>query len=220
MITVETLQHFCATADVRFYLNHPLPVAGGAAASDGSIMIFAQGLEVEPSAGVTKGTAVVVEHLERLVRAVDEHSDAEGWIDASTIELGSQETCLRCMGSGFVTESDCPDCDGEGEFQHGSHWYDCKECEGAGASGTSPSTADIAHAIRCFECRSTGINARPMPFPGLPPGRSINSRYMISIQKHLPSARMKVIEHPGTKGTRVIAIRFDGGCGVVLPMQA
>lgn len=59
--------------------------------------------------------------------------------------------CPRCKGKGKHGEiTGCDECDGEGEFTHGSHEYTCKECNGKGE------VEDIFPDVTCENCNGTG----------------------------------------------------------------
>lgn len=73
-----------------------------------------------------------------------------------TPELTGFAVCPVCHGAGKVPEKICPECEGKGEFTHGTHDYECKECESVG--WVDAFTTDPAHQMNwCHTCGGEGL---------------------------------------------------------------
>ena len=62
-----------------------------------------------------------------------------------------KEKCRHCGGAGEIVDSDCPECDGEGELEFETDFHDytatCKSCQGSGLGQEQGS---------CENCNATG----------------------------------------------------------------
>ena len=122
MTTNELLLRFVAkVSETREYMRSPVLKGEFVYATNGHIVIR---VPYDP----------VIDHIESdkldnfPALFVERQHDA--FIDLP--ELPAAEQCNVCLGSGQAYR--CPDCDGEGEFEHGLHSYSCKECNGSGQS--------------------------------------------------------------------------------------
>jgi hypothetical protein len=206
------LEAFCASDDCRDYLNKPFAVDGVAAACDACIVVFMDGVEAPSVAGVPDGfvkyRSFVTEVLQR-----------DGWVSALRMQIPERQKCCRCDGSGRLIESRCDECDGVGEFKHGSHHYECEHCHGDGVAFT-PSN-DRALGKPCYDCRGTGKQAVYLPFAGLPRGFAVNASYLEKIQTHLPDAELLAVAGDAPVDVmNAIAIRFAGGSGLLMPARS
>ena len=114
------------------------------------------------------------------------------------------EKCLMCNGTGTAYE--CPDCDGEGEFEHGTHSYCCKECNGSGQ--VEYGSTDVS---ACWHCGGTGV-ARYKP---VKVGGSHFDLFYLHLIKGLPVAKFA----PGAGRMDMARFVFDGGEGILMPMK-
>ena len=59
--------------------------------------------------------------------------------------------CNKCDGTGLGHgQEPCPECDEEGEFYYGSHWYDCLEFGGTGQHDTPNAPKSTAPCSQCL----------------------------------------------------------------------
>lgn len=118
--------------------------------------------------------------------------------------LPPQEECSMCNGTGIAYE--CEECDGDGEFEHGSHTYTCKECDGS---------AQVAYsgeiAVACRHCGGTGKKR----MKAINVGRSHFDLFYLHLINGLPGARFSLGAGPMDCAWFV----FDGGEGVLMPRR-
>lgn len=116
----------------------------------------------------------------------------------------SDRPCRACGGNKRVYE--CPDCDGEGEFQHGAYDYQCQRCDGNGVVGT-PGVGDT-----CTVCCGTGINQ----YDGLDVAHAhYAKRYLRLIEECFPGAEIGV---PADEHATAMFRRGDVA-GLIIPMR-
>lgn len=53
-------------------------------------------------------------------------------INLNHLNLGDVSKCGFCMGAGRLLCVECESCNGDGDFYHHDHLYDCKACKGEG----------------------------------------------------------------------------------------
>lgn len=211
------LSKFCAqVGDPRSYLHKPFALEGGAAACDGNIVVLAEGERAE-----SDGKSEIVHSCTQLMAQVRAliADETRAWVPVADITL-TTFPCDTCAGDGFGRAlEDCEDCDGEGTFAHGTHCYDCKECDGTGEVNgeRDPSGA-------CATCYGTGVKNWPTDFVlegfVLDTGSSkysAGSKYVALLQRYAPNARLCRTATSGKSPG--IAIAFDGGVGLLMPMR-
>ena len=114
------------------------------------------------------------------------------------------EECQLCSGTGIAYE--CEECDGDGEFEYGSHTYKCKECDGHGQVGYSGGI-DTA----CRHCGGTGMTRyKPMQVGG-----SHFDLFYLHLINGLPGAKFS----PGAGQMDMARFVFDGGEGILMPLK-
>lgn len=120
-------------------------------------------------------------------------------------KLPHPEKCTSCNGSGVGYK--CPSCDGEGDFEHEGHEYDCKECGGSG----EVDDGDDAHKQPCWKCDGSGHAAQPVKVGA----GHFDRRYLAKLME-LPG--VKFAPHPSDP-MRIAYFTFDGGEGLLMPMR-
>jgi len=203
-MSLEILAQFCGRDDLRGWMNAPFSFDQFTVATDGRLLIAIS------SESPTAPTAELPGKVLQLIG--DAHtasSISDEWRRADAIKL-SEVKCFRCDGAGSVTTTTCDDCDGEGFIEHGRHEYECKSCDGEGRH-TEPGDGET-----CGHCKGTGVEALPSDFHLTIEGRahSANSVYVAMLRK-LPNAELCA----GLLDGGVIAVRFDGGFGALMPMR-
>jgi hypothetical protein len=194
------LQRFCAgESDLRFYLRAPIAHKGFRYATNGHICVRV----AAPEEAETVSEHKVAESASALFdRATNTDYAPLPAFDAAP-------ECTQCDGVGKVKFTMCPDCDGDGFFDHGSHEYQCKECDGEGA------LYGEGELCECPKCLGTGKRRH---FVRMAPGVGYDARYLEWI-KALPGVRFAI----GTSATGDPKplpghFIFDGGEGVLMGM--
>lgn len=197
---VIDLLAFCDTRDDRAYLQKPIRHAGRLYASNGHIAIrVADRADVEASDAQEPQCRKLTDFIDRTLA----QGTTAKYVPIPK-KLAHPATCMACGGIGKQINPPCPECDGEGSFEHGSHSYKCKACKGRGIQ--------LHHDDRpldpCPRCRGTGrgyTNARV--------GSTLfNLEYLLLIRA-LPGALLAV---EASTEARPHLFRFDGGEGVVV----
>jgi DNA-directed RNA polymerase subunit RPC12/RpoP len=200
MNTVDLMQ-FAGKGDPREYMRRPIPCAGGAFATNGHVMIFVPGATAEdPSPMPPKFVEVAEEYR---LKALTLNPPA--WTPAAALPLEGELQCVNCDGIGRISSRDCDECDGDGFFVHVRHEYSCQECQGEGVIETPTAT----EGEECPSCGGSKIQPEPVQL-GDVTGLGISTRYLYQLRQ-LPDCELAWADN-------VIAFRFTGGCGVVMPM--
>lgn len=197
------LKQFCGHGDPREFLNRPWQEDGATYATNGHIGIRLDVLQegIEPAHPTMAG------RIDKML------TDAL----ANTIPLeikfptDAPKPCGHCAGGGRINARTCEECDG-GSFIHGSHSYDCKECV-AGEIHT-PASNTAAGAETCWVCDGHGIASRRIYLNANGVQYCFQEKYLRSIHG-LPRARLFV----SGDSHRVARFDFDGGRGLLMPMQ-
>lgn len=190
------LGSFCATGDVRDYLCYPNRIGAHVYATNGYIAIRV------PDDGSLEA------------RECDKLNSLPALFDAPVVEfidmpaLPAPIMCKTCAGSGREHKEPCDDCDGEGEFEHGSHTYNCKRCDGA---GKVQSIFRDGVGAPCEDCGGTGYDKSQIASVG-------SSTYMRNLLEKIAGLPGLRIQHH-TDGCHAARFIFDGGEGVVLPRR-
>lgn len=202
------LTPFCATsADPRSWLAHQHAVLGGAAACNGHILVFVSGTQPTRADDAPGLQPDREQSFKTFITSAQQHDFASA-VRIDSLALDGYESCPRCEFEGRVREEDCDECDGKGDFLHGSHRYDCRECE---ASGIVHSDNPEIPWVTCPECCGARVRSDSVEF-GDVTGRGINTNYV-----HLLSRLPDCVIDWDNNGR--IPFRFNGGCGVVMPME-
>lgn len=196
------IQRFCAAkGESRSYMRAPWTDDGKTVATNGFVMIaLDQVLE-----GAAPATTNMVGKVSELV------AQTAAFTSKYPIDTASMPAiaCPDCEGSGRMHEARCSECDGNGEFDHGSHTYSCKECDGNGAL-LFATTRDADTSAPCWPCKGSGFQSSRIVFGGHDAGFDANYLRLIAT---LPNVQFV----PG--GPRDMArFEFDGGLGFLMPL--
>lgn len=203
MTTQELMQPFCAVGDVRAYLNHIFKKGEFLCASNGHVFIRVQNdgtVEVLPESEDNKTDDGKILNLEAW--------PTDGFIPLEFSAPDIIEQCSICEGTGKTFEKEeCDECDGKGEFKHGSHYYSCDECDGDGKV-----QASFGDKIACVDCHATGIKYQYLTIPD---GRVFNYTYMLKLQA-LPGI-IYLPDHSDSSTS--MRFKFDNGVGLLMPIR-
>lgn len=141
------------------------------------------------------------------------HSDAKQWLPVSSLILPALDSCPHCGGHGHVTMTECKECDGVGEFDHGRHTYECEKCGGKGGTGTTPCGPDDPDGKPCSNCSGSGYKPTPVSVPGLPPGWGANN---VELAKFPDDAEISAMVYGQAP---MLALRGDGWIGMLSRMR-
>ncbi|WP_414041212.1 hypothetical protein ACJU26_03805 [Acidithiobacillus sp. M4-SHS-6] len=206
------LKPFCARNDPREYLNAPWREEGKVIASDGRIIIIVDDLPGDFPAPAAQVTGA----LRRFAGQFADKVSDPVWYGIADLPVPPNEPCPSCDGKGYRARnrSVCPDCDGEGTFVHGSHEYECQECDGTGfvdrhgLDGTA--TTD-----ECPACDGSGIRFEVFPFPV--GGVKFQIKYL-NLLRMLPECELAVPEISVFQDVPA-SFRFSGGTGYLMPVN-
>lgn len=194
------LSKFSARADIREYLRQPFRCSEGIVASNGHILVCV----ADDGGNHPDGPKTMDPPVSKFRMNTGE--PGREWFDMSAITLPDREPCTYCGGSGYEHQEDCEDCDGEGEFEHGLHSYDCKACRGTGKVDATPGQGE---KVACYRCDGSGESQQTVRV-----GKALLQRRYLARIAELPSARI------GTAGSlETVVFTFDGGFGAVMPVR-
>jgi len=200
------LSRFCCT--VRKDLAVPFSVANGTAACNGHLVVWVdQPCETRVEGLLPTKVAGYVMHAKEAAALDGDWRRMDAL--ASTFD-----PCHRCSGSGHVHVVTCDECDGDGEFRHGSHFYQCQACYG---SGECVESGD-ASGVRCRECCGTGKAQQLVP--GLIVTNAMRERRGINA---IYAEQLRLLPHAEICTALVndcFPIRFDGGVAMLMAMRA
>lgn len=201
------LKLFCGKDDPRPYLNTPWQEDGSSFASNGHIAIMLDGA---PTPSLPPADPNMVGRVPKLLAQVAANQQA------IAIKLPEEpaETCYRCEGSGFAISQQCEECDGDGWFEHGSHEYDCKDCDGSGEHVVSAAQGSPG-AAECERCDGHGkLFSRFVDLHAAGTTYKFQEKYLRLIND-LPSPRL-IVSADRAEAAR---FEFDGGRGVLMPCR-
>jgi hypothetical protein len=117
--------------------------------------------------------------------------------------------CKTCKGSGKQYKTRCDECDGDGNFDHGTHNYECKECD----DGWVESNVCTENEVTCSTCDGSGEDIFSQPIKvGI---QSYQRRYLAMIAA-LPNSKIELTPELD----KVALFTFDGGEGAIMPIRA
>lgn len=197
------LKPFCGHGDPRDFLNRPWQENGATYATNGHIGIRVDALQegAEPAHPTMAG------RIDKMLADAVAHTK----LLKITFPTPAPKPCGHCGGGGRINARTCEECDG-GTFDHGSHSYECKACV-SGEIHTPASKSD-ADAEPCWVCDGHGIASRPVHLNADGVTYCFQEKYLRSI-RGLPSARLFV----SGDCHKVARFEFDGGRGLLMPMQ-
>lgn len=191
---------FCTTNDPRPYMHKPMRHDGYLYATNGHIAVRIEddpAIEAEPMPANLQNSV-----LQKMATDTTDRT----WRPVPQVNGAATKPCAYCDGTGRVVE--CPDCDGDGEFEHGDHTYECKACD---ASGWVASPIKGAGA-KCHDCHGSGMSwQETVEFDGV----HIAARYIYLIGTEIPGAEIGISKDP--LGVQII--RAPGVVGCVMPMR-
>ena len=192
---------FCGREDPRAYMNQPMRVGPDVVATNGHVLVRWTDTGGDyPDA--TEAMARSITNLTNGTRSGVFHNLAD-------LSLPPANTCPECGGAGHYYMVPCDECDGEGEFHHGSHWYSCKECKGEGQHKTSKHS-EGAKPQPCYRCDSTGENFQVFRI-----GDSAFQRRYLALLKTLPGCQLEL----GATAMSTARFTFEGGHGFLMPCR-
>lgn len=195
------ITQFCARSySDRHYLSTPFREGENVIATNGHIMVVVPGLagDYPPIPANIANKAL---DFETSFHAAGE-THALG-----TMTLPDRVDCVHCAGNGHIYVTPCIECDGEGEFHHGSHFYECKECRGAGALPCHENQPG-AKAQECDRCFGFGERTKAIEV-----GASTFMRRYLALIAELPNSAIT----PSTHAQGIARFSFDGGHGFLMP---
>ena len=190
---LELLKKFVSQNDPREYMRSPFTRGEWTYATNGHIAVRVpkiDGVEILPE-----------KHIPNLEGLFQSAGDNEF---ISLPWMPPLKECPLCSGTGIAYE--CPECDGEGEFEHGTHTYRCKECDGHGQVEYG-STGVSA----CRHCGGTGVER----FKPVQVSESHFDLFYLRLINGLPGAKFS----PGAGQEGMACFVFDGGEGILMPMK-
>lgn len=203
MLTIDEIQKFCSINDIRTYLNKPIRQGGFIYATNGfiAVRVVDDGSFDIPESNIIYG-------LINFNRVFAERAFAE-LKPLSALMTGSQpekSPCKACCDGGKNESArECNECDGDGQFHHGSHTYECREC---GGSGKKANAASIP--IVCSVCRGCGDGN----FNFQVGNQKYNGR-LLKLIEDLPNVKIECeVENFDTA-----KFVFDGGEGRLMPCR-
>lgn len=204
-MTVSHLFKFCDPNDDRPFVQRPNLVEGmsGMVATNGHLCV------VDTSVKYLGETAIKNKAILGLEKSFLQHSEITIEYQVSTFNPAPKDLyggkCTRCRGKGKHGELiGCGDCDGQGEFEYGSHEYTCKECQGTGEI-----ESDLKD-VTCEECGGSGQKKDTLTQVG---DSMIQSKYYRKIRT-LP----EVVFYKPEGESHTIYFSWAHGWGAVMPV--
>jgi len=186
------LSKFCAgDIDIRTYLHKPFTFDGShyVFASDGCIAI-----RVHKADGYI-GDVIPAHNMKPVASGDIFTMGNDSFHQPITVAAPARDADCDCSWHGA---DECPDCEGNGEFEHGNHDYVCMECNGTGKVGM------------CTKCGGTRKYFGYVDINGA----RFNGLY-IALIAELPYATLSVNVADGKPSL----FSFDGGVGAVMPVR-
>jgi hypothetical protein len=196
------LLKFCASsADPRTHMHQPMKVGIHAVATNGHILIR-----------VPIGDRDLPEAAPNITLAIEKmdkgHVAGEP-VDLCSLQLPPKTECPECSGAGHHYWVRCDECDGQGEFWHRNHKYNCLECHGEGRIKVSQHSEGAKLEI-CWRCDGDGEG-----FQVVRASHSAFQRRYLALLQTLPGLRL----YPGPDAMAVASFTFDGGNGYLMPCR-
>lgn len=193
------LNTFCNPKDARVFLRKPFLCDGHLCATDGVVAVRVK----SDSAGPDIGS----DHIASVLRRVFSAAPQDGYVPFAP-RIDKDEPCRYCGGHGRLMH--CDECDGEGQFRHGSHWYECDECSGSGEVPAEKDDPEKTYICDC--CRGTKTESHGFRFAG--GGLGSGPARMVA---GLPGVVFAWGAERDGNGLPVYGFfRFDGGDGVIM----
>lgn len=191
---------FCAPGDIRYYLHKPMRHDGYLYATNSHIAVRIEDdptIEAEPMPASLQNSV-----LQKMATDTTDRT----WRPVPQVNGAATKPCAYCDGTGRVVK--CPDCDGDGEFEHGDHTYECKACDAAGRVASA--SKDVGE--KCLDCCGSGVSWKEtVEFDGV----HIAARYIYLIGTEIPGAEIGISKDPAG----IQLFRAPGIVGCVMPMR-
>ena len=205
-LTTIDLEKFTAVGDARPHLTAPWRAGGKLYATNGQSMV-----EIDDDG-------------RQAVDASKDHPDCGSLFGMRTHgefftlpELAPKVPCKVCRGKGWCYSETCDDCDGKGEFMHGTFEYECKRCDGEGHFYFA-SAPEGEPESRCPASRGLGeeINSHN---PGATTTLGNLTFATRLLRMLLPLPGIKVACCDGAPPYASLWFEFDGGRGLVMAIR-
>jgi hypothetical protein len=201
------IQKFCASNDGREYLKTPFQFDGKTTATNGHMLIVAEGAEVD----ITNHPPAEV--LDRMSSWLAEPTPLE-WMPLSSVVIPDGVLCGTCNGAGEMFRAvyaECGECNGTGSmYCDMNHEHDCNECDGEGEIETdevSGTEKDV-----CPTCEGEKVK----PLHPVQVGDCWLQRKYLLLLAELPDCQLAGLNTEGKK----VFFKFAGGRGFLMPMRA
>lgn len=193
---------FCSHgADPRSYLRQPMRLDADVVATNGHILVRWSDMPGDyPEAPET---------MVRTITNITNGKFSGTFYDLQCFSLPEARSCPACGGVGYHYFLACDECDGEGDFFHGSHWYHCKACKGEGRYTTSQHS-EWARKETCYHCDGHGDTHQIVHI-----GDQAFQRRYIAMLKTLPGLLLEA----GINPLATARFTFDGGHGFLMPCR-
>lgn len=194
------LERFCGVDDYREYLNAPWRRDGKLYSTNGHFMV-----EIADDGR----EAVSHDKHPNCLALFEKHAPGEF---VAIPELPPAVRCGACDGRGKCYREACSDCDAKGEFTHGMYEYECKHCEGDGyfTRYFAPEGESLSRCAACF-----GLGEEFSRDYGTKVGGMTFATRLLRAISVLPGVEISVC----TTDKHPLWFRFDGGRGLVMPMN-
>ena len=207
------LAPFCGQNDYRVWMNMPVAFEGFACATNGHIIIAVP--SCVPSTPVATSPALPEKvNFGVFIRAATESAQDDTVQRLRAIDLlANLPPCSYCAGTGVTHETECGECD-EGYFDHGSHEYECKHCDGSGRVDAEKGEGE---ELPCRWCTGSGRCGRAKT-PGIGTAQySVSAAYTMLLAGHLPDAEIAVL--PINDNWFCVRSASTGAVGVVMAVR-
>jgi len=192
----EQLRKFCSKNDPRTYLLNPIRRDGSLYATNGHIMVCI------PDNPEIEATESDIPNFGKFKETVNEKE-----FSAFVAPDMPEPTKCTCCTNGKVNK--CPDCDGDGSFEHGDFEYECKNCD---ESGFVDVNYGESGDMDCPECHGTGYDQ----FDTAKIGSSHFATKYIRMLIELSDVQ---IWTDSEKQNSTAFFKFDGGWGAIMPCR-
>ena len=200
------LNQFCANEyELRTHLQKPWRSAEGIVRSNGAILVCVP----DDGGDYPEPVADMVTTVEKFLHDWPGVNDP---ISLQSLKIPPLRICHSCHGEGHVWSQRCNECDGEGEFEHGTHIYDCAACDDGRIVKERHDDCEIgmdAQPMPCRDCGGAGEFFQSIRLCNA----DFDRRYLAMIAA-LPDA--KIWPNGSMSGAY---FTFDGGHGWLMPRR-
>lgn len=140
------IKRFCATNDIRQFLNQPFKLDGRVVASNGHVIIVVTDEGNNNYEELSHNRDGVLKTVKRIEAVTQWHA-----LDKDSLTFPELSECGVCKGMGKAIKEDCEECDGEGEAvaenDFSTYHVKCASCDGEGYHSTP---SDIETCPCCY----------------------------------------------------------------------